>query len=215
MGTIKAVIFDMDGVLLDSETISDRTCIMAAERLGLDLPPDLLDLCRGMNSKDLRSTVIKRMGSTFPYEDFLSLSSDLFYQVEKEEGIPLKPYAKEILEYLEPKYTLALASSTKGEAVKRQLATANLIMHFKTLTTGDMVTHGKPDPEIYRMACESLSLDPSECVAIEDSPNGIKSAHNAGMSVIAVPDRIVPGKEEKSICMRVVGSLKDLESVFP
>ena len=214
MNKIKAVIFDMDGVLLDSEAISDRTCVIASEQLGIPFPPELIDMCRGMNSADMKALIKNKLGDTFPCDKFFALTSELFYKIEMEEGIPLKPYAKEILEYLEPKYTLALASSTKGVAVKRQLTAANLIMHFKTLTTGDMVTHGKPDPEIYRMACESLSLDPSECVAVEDSPNGIKSAHNAGMSVIAVPDRIIPAESEKSLCMNVVASLKDLEKIF-
>ena len=123
-------------------------------------------------------------------------------------------YAKEILEYLSPRYILALASSTRGPTVERQLKNAGVIDFFKTRTTGDMVVHSKPDPEIYLMACRSVGLDPKECYAIEDSLNGIKSAYAAGLEPIMVIDKIQPTEEIKSMCKYIFNSLEELKKVL-
>ena len=124
------------------------------------------------------------------------------------------PFAKECLAYLKSKYKIALASSTRGVHVQRQMTSAGLIGYFETLTTGDMVTHGKPDPEIYLMECKSLALKPKECVAIEDSPNGVRSAFAAGMKVIMVPDKIQPDEEMKNKTWKIVDSLKALYNIL-
>ena len=106
------------------------------------------------------------------------------------------PFAKQTLEYLKDKgYRIALASSTRGPVVTRQLEKAGLLSFFESLSTGDQVSHSKPDPEIYKLACKSLNLPPKKCAAVEDSPNGIKSAKSAGLFTIMVPDRIEPDEE--------------------
>ena len=208
---IKAIIFDMDGVILDSETISDKTWMIAQDEMDLKTEKDFINLCRGSNKNDTLLILRKVFGEDFDSEAFLKRTSELFHMYEDTQGIPLMPYAKQILEYLKPKYRLALASSTNGEAVKRQLTNAEVIDFFETRTTGEMVEHSKPDPEIYLMACRSLGLEPKECVAVEDSPNGIKSAAKAGLKVIMVPDKIAPTPEIESLCWKICPTLKSLE----
>ena len=123
-------------------------------------------------------------------------TSVFFSEIEKSEGISLMPFAKQTLEYLKDKgYRIALASSTRGPIVTRQLEKAGLLSFFESLSTGDQVSHSKPDPEIYKLACKSLNLPPKKCAAVEDSPNGIKSAKTAGLFTIMVPDRIEPDEE--------------------
>ncbi len=210
MQQIKAIIFDMDGVILDSESISDRTWAITQKEMGVTTDKDYINMCRGTNHNDTLQILRDVFGADFDAEKYMQRCVDLFYQIEDTEGIPLMPYAKEILEYLAPRYTLALASSTNGRAVKRQLTNTGVIDYFKTRTTGEQVVHSKPDPEIYLIACKSLGLEPSECVAVEDSPNGIRSAHAAGIPVIMVPDKIAPTPELESLCWKICPSLKSL-----
>ncbi|MDD5930202.1 MAG: HAD family phosphatase [Spirochaetales bacterium] len=211
---IKAIIFDMDGVILDSETISDITWKKAAEEKGLSINDEILNACRGTNKNDTMIILKKYYGSDFDSEAFLERTSELFHMIEEKDGIPLMPYAKEILEYLKPRYRLALASSTRGPTVERQLKTAGVIDYFETRTTGEMVIHSKPDPEIYLMACKSIGVEPAECAAIEDSLNGIKSAFAAGLNPVMVVDKIKPAEEIRKMCLEVFDSLEDLKSVL-
>lgn len=211
---MKGIIFDMDGVILDSETISDRTWFAAAKERNLEINIDLINKCRGTNKNDTIAIFKKHFGEDFDGEDFLTRTSELFHEIEEAEGIPLMHYAKEILEYLKPRYTLALASSTRGPTVERQLRTAGVIDFFETRTTGDMVVHSKPDPEIYLMACKSVGLEPAECYAIEDSLNGIKSAYAAGLKPIMVVDKIQPSEEIRKMCVAVFDSLEGLKEML-
>ncbi len=208
---IKAIIFDMDGVILDSETISDKTWLIAQDEMDLQTDKDFINLCRGSNRNDTLAILHKTFGDDFDAQAFLKRTSELFQMYEESQGIPLMPYARQILEYLKPKYRLALASSTNGGAVERQLTNAEVIDFFETRTTGEMVEHSKPDPEIYLMACRSLGLEPDVCVAVEDSPNGIRSAAKAGLKVIMVPDKIAPTPELEKLCWKICPTLKSLE----
>lgn len=209
MGEIKAVIFDMDGVILDSETICDVVWEMAAREKGLERSNEVINLCRGTNKNDTILILKDFYGADFDAEYFLNRSSELFHEVEFSKGIPLMPYAKEALEQLQKKYRIALASSTRGPTVRRQLGAHNLLDFFETMTTGEMVEHSKPDPEIYLMACKSLGLNPAECIAVEDSFNGIKSAHAAGMKCCMIPDKVQPTQEIKAMCDWVFTDLRE------
>lgn len=215
MNNIKAVIFDMDGILLDSETICDKTWQIALDELKLNDENDTINKCRGTNKTDTIQILKKYFGNHFDSESFLSRTSELFHQIEFSSGIPLMPYAKEILEYLkEKKYRIALASSTRFQTVQRQLTNAGIIHYFETITTGDMVEHSKPNPEIYIKAINSLNLKAEDCIAVEDSPNGIMSAHNANLKVIMIPDKIQPTKEIKQITEKIYPSLENLKEIL-
>ena len=214
MKNIKAVIFDMDGVILDSETISDITWRKAAEEKGLTVNEEILNACRGSNKNDTITTLKNYYGSDFDSEAFLERTSELFQEIEEKDGIPLLPYAKEILTYLKSRYRLALASSTRGPTVERQLRTAGVIDFFESRTTGEQVEHSKPNPEIYLMACKSIGMKPEECAAIEDSLNGIRSAHAAGLHPLMVIDKIQPTEEIKKMCEYIFDSLEGLKTIL-
>ena len=214
MENIKAIIFDMDGVILDSESISDITWRKAAEEKGYSVNDEILNACRGSNKNDTIETLKKYYGSDFDSEVFLERTSELFHEIEEKDGIPLLPYAKEILSYLKPRYRLALASSTRGPTVERQLRAAGVIDFFETRTTGEQVEHSKPNPEIYLMACKSIGMKPEDCVAIEDSLNGIRSAHAAGLHPVMVIDKVQPTEEIKKMCTAIFDSLEGLKTIL-
>lgn len=215
MKNIKAVIFDMDGILLDSETICDKTWNMALQDFNLIDKNDTINKCRGTNKTDTILILKQYFGQDFDAEKFLNKTSEYFHKIEFEQGIPIMPFAKEILEYLkEKKYRIALASSTRYESVKRQLTNAGLIDFFETITTGDMVSHSKPNPEIYIKAIKSLNLSPRDCLAVEDSPNGIKSAFSAELKVIMIPDKIQPTEEIKQMTKKIYPNLSFLKEIL-
>lgn len=204
----------MDGVILDSESVCDKIWESLAEERRLENINRLMNLCRGLNRNDTISVLKKSYGKDFDGEEFLNSVRIRFRHEEEEGNLKLMPHAKECLDYLKPRYRLCLASSTSKESVFRQLKKLQVFDYFETLTTGDMVVHSKPDPEIYRLACKSINTAPENCTAIEDSPNGIKSASAAGLSVIMIPDRIQPDKEIKQICWKILPSLKEIPGIL-
>lgn len=214
MRETKAIIFDMDGVLQDSETVSDRTWRTVAKAWGIRDIECMLDVCRGCNKADTYELLRKKYGKDFQSEEFMQETSALFLEIEKNEGIPLMPGSSEALAYLSKKYTLALASSTERSSVVRQMRTAGFLHFFKTITTGDAVSHGKPDPEIYEKACRSIACAASECIAIEDSPNGVRSAARAGLRVIMIPDKIKADDEMKATAWKIVPSLREIKMLL-
>ena len=213
--TFAAVIFDMDGVLLDSESVCDLVWRQAAKECGIDGIDKIIEKNRGCNYTDTRASLEHDLQSVSAADRFMNRTAELFNKIETEEGLPSMKGARAALEYLTKKgYRIALASSTAGNAVRRQMKNAGFIDFFETLTTGDTVVHGKPDPEIYARACASLGLSPDACCAIEDSPNGMRSAYRAGLSCIMVPDKIVPDDEMKKIAMCILPSLDAIGTVL-
>lgn len=192
----KTIIFDMDGVLFDTELICMKAWVAVAEKNGLPGMEEIFPKCIGGNADYSRRIVLEAYGEDFDYAYFRQQASDEFWNYINKDGLPVKPGAEEILRWLrENGWVIGLASSTKKSSVLSHLEQAGLLDFFAAVVTGDMVEHSKPDPEIYLLACRELSAEPSRTYAVEDSPNGVRSACGAGLRTLMVPD-MIPADEE-------------------
>ncbi len=209
---MKAVVFDMDGVLFDTEIVCMKAWMAVAERRGLSGMEEIFNQVIGLNANDSRLIVLKAYGEDFDYPGFRQEAAEFFQKDIRENGLPVKPGVPEILEWLKGSgYKVGLASSTRSESVLSHLKQAEMEDYFSIVVTGDMIEHSKPRPDIYLLACSRLGVEPEQAYAIEDSPNGVRSAHAAGMWTIMVPDMIAPDEEMRRLS-RVI--LKDMTEVM-
>ena len=210
-GKVEALVFDMDGVLLDTESLCFICWERSAAERGIEGIRDVYKKCVGTNVSDTMAILKASYGPDLDAQGFYDRACDLFHVVEAEQGIALMPYAARTLSDLQAAgYRLALASSTREATVRRQLGNAGLLDFFETLTCGDNVVHSKPAPDIYLAACSSLGLPPAVCVAVEDSFNGVRSAVAAGMRCVMVPDQLQPSEEIKKLASVVLHDLSEL-----
>ena len=195
MSACRAVIFDLDGVILDSERVAMGRWKQVGEALGLDGIEEVYIRCIGTTPSRTREILEEAYGPTFSHESFYALLSTQFRRGARAQ-MPVKSGSREILEALKNAgLTLAVASSSPEDYVRRELEGAGLLAFFDHVVTGDMVTHSKPDPEIFRKAGALCGAAPEEIWVIEDSFNGIRAAHAAKMRPLMVPDMVPPDEE--------------------
>lgn len=197
---MKAVIFDMDGVIIDSEWLVADCWKMIGQKYGIKDVEELCKKCLGLNKEATIKVFLEHYGSGFPYERYKKEMADLFHQRAGTE-LTLKPGAKELLLWLRQKgYRIGLATSTRESVAKPELERLEVLSFFDEVVCGDMLKKSKPEPDIYLMACDRLHIPSEESYAIEDSYNGIRAAYSANMKAIMVPDMIPPNEEmrEKS-----------------
>lgn len=211
---VEAFVFDMDGVIFDTETIILKCWEKIASENGLVGMHDVF--CRGIGATEnqTRKIMLDYYGDQFDYDKLSKQASTLFHKIENEQGLPMKPGVVELLELLQKKNIPAgLASSTKLALVEKELKDANIYQFFKVVIGGDLLEKSKPEPDIYLMACDKLKVEPHKAIAVEDSFNGIRSAYSAGMSPIMVPDLVSPDEEMREKTYMIVQNLMDIASI--
>ena len=207
------VVFDADGTLFDTENLMYEVWVEVGEEMNFPYPGlEYLDYV-GLNRVAVLSLMRERYGDGFDGADFMVRCVARLSERIEREGVPLKPGVREILAYLkEQNVPIGLATSTHRVRTQRRLELCGLSEYFQAVTTGDEVTKGKPNPEIYLTTCEKLGLDPARCLAVEDSKNGILSARAADMSVAMIPDMIPPSEELLAQVWGRFDSLSELQN---
>ncbi len=210
-----SVVFDMDGTIFDTERLILDCWEQVGERHGIPGIREVFIRCIGTNSARTQEIVYEHYGKDFPYEKFSGESSVLFHEIADTEGIPVKPGAAELLKYLsENKVPLGLASSTRLAVVTQELQAAGLYDYFQVVVGGDLLKNSKPAPDIYLMTCGRMGVVPENTYAIEDSYNGIRSAHSAGMRPIMVPDLLPATEEMRDLSVAVFADLFEVKTYF-
>ena len=211
MKDFDAVVFDMDGVIFDSERATMDCWIELAEKYSI---PDIKTpyyKCIGVNAAMTRKIIFDAYGEDFQYDRYAAEASRMYHDKYDGGRLPVKKGAREILEFLKKNNKkIALASSSRKETVINQLRDAGLLDFFDEIVTGDMVEKSKPEPDIFLKACEKLGILPQRSYAIEDSFNGIRAAYSGKLKPIMVPDILPADDEMRQKAEAVLESLLDV-----
>lgn len=211
---IKGVVFDMDGLLLDTEKLVQRTWTEIGTAFGYPDMGQQIYNTLGFNRQRRKAYFESVYGSEWPDAEITAACGIRFGEIMRTEGIPVKEGAKELLAYLKAKdIKIGLATSTAEEHAKAELEAGGLWDYFDGRVFGNMITHSKPAPEIYEKACAAIGLEPKDCLALEDAPAGVESAYRAGLRVVMIPDLVQPTAEVRKMTFDVKKSLTEVKKL--
>jgi HAD superfamily hydrolase (TIGR01509 family) len=209
---INAVIFDMDGLMFDTERIAQEGWQYAARQHGYDFSAETYAGIIGLTQPDVKEYVGRVFGSSFPFQDVYQLKQAYVDIYITNQGIPVKAGLLELMDCLDTlQLLMALASSSTSAVIARNLHAAGLERdRFAAIVAGDEVANGKPSPDIFLETAKRLGMPPASCLVLEDSNLGIRAAHAAGMLPVMVPDMKMPTADSAAAALRI---LPDLHAV--
>lgn len=209
---IRAVIFDQDGVMFDTERMSSKAWNKAGEELGIEVEESFLCTIRGMNYQDATARFEEKYGSRgIDYEELRRRKKEYFTAMRRELPLPVKPGLYELLAYLkEQGYQIALATGSTKEYSLSNLEEAGVAQYFAHIISGDMVEHAKPSPDIFLKSAEVLGEKPENCLVLEDSLNGVEAGIRGGFVTVMVPDMTQPDETLRGRVEAVCESLLDV-----
>ncbi|MGW6276906.1 HAD family hydrolase [Kribbella sp. NPDC055071] len=210
MHTVDAVVFDLDGVLVDSEPLWDEVRRRVVAEAGREWPADATEALQGMSTPEWAAYLTDEVGVPGRAEDAAAMVIDRMIDRYRER-LPLLPGAVEAVKRLATHWPLGLASSSPRRLIDAVLESAHLTDDFRVTVSTEEVEAGKPSPAVYNEAVRRLRATPSAVIAIEDSSNGLRAASAAGVRVIAVPNPTYPPQPDAlALADTVVRSLDDL-----
>lgn len=211
---IKAVIFDMDGILIDTEKWLNVYWQQAAKEAGFEVTREDGLAIRSLAGKYAGPYLRGIFGDSFDYEAIRERRKELMREHIAKYGIEKKPGVDEILSYLaEKNMKRAVATATDPERTKQYLTQIGIYDKFDKIVSATTVENGKPQPDVYLYACEQIGEKPEDCIAVEDSPNGILSAYRAGLSVVMVPDLTEPDEETAKMLYARIDTVSGLKGI--
>lgn len=201
----KAVIFDMDGLIFDTERVFMEQLAVAMKEHGYTLTRDIYTKTLGLGGKKLVNFMYSEFGYDYPFDECSRKAQERMIMISDTIGLSVKPQIRELLEKLKSDdIKCAVASSTRTELVNKYLGKAQLDKYFDVIIGGEQVKVSKPEPDIFICACERLNVSPGKALVLEDSENGIKAARAAGIPVICIPDLKEPSKECEKLVAAIV-----------
>lgn len=211
---VSGIIFDMDGVLIDSERQSNEGWLWAAGQLGVDMPMWLIDSFKGAPAELCCKFFDDYYKGVIDYWEAKELRTQHVYKIRETEGIPVKNGVKDIFEYIRNNgLKCAVATSTRRESAEKTLHEIGVWDYLDAVVYGDEVERGKPEPDIFLRAAKAIGVNPSEAVVVEDSINGIKAGYAAGMRVVHIPDTIAIDDDIRKLTYMVCDDLNGLIDV--
>mgnify|MGYP004634996569 FL=1 len=211
---IKAVIFDMDGILIDTEKWLNVYWQQAAKEAGFEVTREDGLAIRSLAGKYAGPYLRGIFGDSFDYEAIRERRKEIMREHIAEYGIEKKPGVDDILSYLaEKNMKRAVATATDPERTKQYLTQIGIYDKFDKIVSATTVENGKPQPDVYLYACEQIGEKPEDCIAVEDSPNGILSAYRAGLSVVMVPDLTEPDEETAKMLYARIDTVSGLKGI--
>lgn len=210
--TIELVIFDMDGLMFDSERISVYAWRKAAEGYGYDFTEEIFKETLGLNLEKIREVFYKYFGEDCPYDEIKLQRRDLIDRYVTEKGVPVKKGLFNLVEALKKRnIKTAVATSSSRDTAEKMLKLSKAFPYFDSVVCGDEVKKSKPDPEIFLIAADKLKCLPENCIVLEDSEAGIMAAYSAGMMPLLVPDMKEPGDEVRALAYKVFADLDEVK----
>ena len=215
MKNVRAIIFDCDGTLLDSERIYLSTWELVAKPMGYDVPMEVLMDNRGKGTDYCRQNLLRAMGPDFPIDEIYRIrkikNEEVFYATEN----VVKDGVKEFLAWMKEHHIKgAVASAKPCKITSEHLEHAGVLGKFETIIGGDMVEHNKPEPDCFLLAAKVIGVSPEECIVVGDTPSDMKAAKAAGMRAIFVPDLVGADDEIKSLADIIVARMDDIISIL-
>lgn len=211
---VSGIIFDMDGILIDSERQSNEGWLWAAGQLGVDMPMWLIDSFKGAPAELCCKFFDDYYKGVIDYWEAKELRTQHVYKIRETEGIPVKKGVKDIFEYIRNNgLKCAVATSTRCESAEKTLHEIGVWDYLDAVVYGDEVEHGKPEPDIFLRAAKAIGVNPSEAVVVEDSINGIKAGYAADMRVVHIPDTIAIDDDIRKLTYMVCADLNGLIDV--
>ena len=205
----------MDGLLLETERIALATFISTCKEFGFDPDLQVYYQCIGTTSLVTKIILKDGYGDSLPADAIIQSWNRKFLEETSNKPIPLKAGALNLLKYLEKeRVKKVVVTSTRQESARKWLGNAEILHFFDFVLGGDQVLNGKPHPEIYLSACHRMNEEPPDCLALEDSDNGVLSAYKAGLVVIQIPDLVQPSINVRGLGHRIVKSLDEVETLL-
>src|SRR5471032_636372 len=211
---VAAVVFDMDGLLFDTEKLYAQAALSAARQIGCELSLDVFYRLIGTTLQENRRVLVEHYGESWPFEEMRVVWGRHFKVLAATE-LALKPGALELLDLLdELGLPRAIATSSSHSTVVHHLGEHGLAGRFHHVVAAGDYANSKPAPDPFLVAAQKLGVDPRDCLALEDSLNGVRSASSAGMMTVMVPDLVQPPDEIRSLCATVAPSLLDVPALI-
>lgn len=213
MKNIDAVIFDMDGVLIDTERISFNAFKEVLKGYNYEMSEEFYLTMIGRNVKSIKEVMLSEYGSSFPFDEIYEKKVKIAVETIDRDGVIIKPGVHELVDYLKDNnYRIAVATSTRKERAHYLLEQIGIKDKVDYIICGDQVVNSKPDPEIFLKAAKGIGIEPQNCMVIEDSDAGILAASRAGMTGINVPDMKKPDENMKKLAFKICSSLLDVKT---